>query len=68
MIFPSERLITELTLESLFAVHALDVGVQAPRGGQRIATFAADVPTVLEREQREGHSHPPYKNELTSVT
>ncbi len=48
MIFPSEALITEIALEPLLPVHALDVGVQAPGGGQRVAALAADVATVLQ--------------------
>lgn len=46
VIFPSEGFITKLALESFLAVHALDVGVQPPRGGQGVAALAADVPPV----------------------
>ena len=46
VILPPEGFITKLALEPLLAVHALDVGVQAPRGGQGVSAFPADVSAV----------------------
>ncbi len=52
MIFSSERLITELTVEALLPMHALDVRVQAPRSGEGVAAFATDVASVLHKERK----------------